>query len=771
MYSPTAPDGVKFEGAWTEMQCLSGGRVHQVVPARPSKNAKCDTFKSFKAMKDGTSEEERCRRCGFPNSEHEAAAQTDKARFDLEVQKVQEAQEVQKVQKYQVVVATVYVRKEPSTTAAPVGFVHEGSVLFGEVTDGWFKLSAHSCERLNFAPNQAYVATEGCFADRPDLGVLLEPLRDGEILESLETRVAEKPALRNTDSLRLRADRACQVLGKEPLLFQVVSEKACLRAEPSIHSPAKQTLKKGEIVKGFPSGSWLRLDGSQEGWVLIEAPGSDANLYLEAEWSKIGVKQAFLEALILEWPGLRIDQKVTYAVEWRQSGTSGAGGHAVSKSRKIHLTGLPTDGNFAMRVLACVTSSAQGVTPLRLNGPWVEATSLPADKRPGRARAGSLDVNLDPMGEVRGECQASKCSAYLAPEDSASYVNDPKSTLCRRCGHSFLEHKKGERDTKMRPAQASKTASAGKQALSSQKGVASFVVQHRAVLLRSKPSVKADKLGIVCRGHVLKGYEMEGWVQLTRESSQQAGAAGKIAWALINGEEVGLGVLLRPLKPGETPKAMEEDSDEEKGVSWRAEDIYTGALEFEVVFKSVSVRRRPRVTAKSVGIVKEGDRIFGYPKDNWLQTSKKYRQKDPGWIRMDGTDLGHGPLLQCTSLKPQMTKCFAEALLITWQQLPVKSALYTLEWMGQDKKTKAVALDKTRLTTGKIQGLAADSTYYVRVIALVMVPGIESSHPKSMCAQICSDWVEAQTGAPVDTVEQTSMTFDPLARIRGRCNS
>ena len=85
----------------------------------------------------------------------------------------------------------------------------------------------------------------------------------------------------------------------------------------------------------------------------------------------------------------------------------------------------------------------------------------------------------------------------------------------------------------------------------------------------------------------------------------QAGAAGKIAWALINGEEargksgksagtentrkssmletdiewsranmnqqwyltwqflvvqVGLGVLLRPLKPGETPKAMEEET-------------------------------------------------------------------------------------------------------------------------------------------------------------------------------------------------------------------
>ena len=59
---------------------------------------------------------------------------------------------------------------------------------------------------------------------------------------------------------------------------------------------------------------------------------------------------------------------------------------------------------------------------------------------------------------------------------------------------------------------------------------ASWVVEHRAVLIRSQPSVKAlgkrrrgalagrrgsvgpqaEKLGIVCKGHVLKGYEMEG---------------------------------------------------------------------------------------------------------------------------------------------------------------------------------------------------------------------------------------------------------------------
>ena len=76
-----------------------------------------------------------------------------------------------------------FLGRESVVSLRQVGFVHEGSVLFGEawwilmgsqfhdvsrvnirdlaelrseVTDGWFKLSAHSCERLNFAPNQVW---------------------------------------------------------------------------------------------------------------------------------------------------------------------------------------------------------------------------------------------------------------------------------------------------------------------------------------------------------------------------------------------------------------------------------------------------------------------------------------------------------------------------------------------------------------------------------------------------------------------------------------
>ncbi|CAJ1411044.1 unnamed protein product [Effrenium voratum] len=756
VYSPAVPAGVTFLGGWTEVKCLSG-----LLGQESSRHGACSQYKVVEGI-DST-EEERCRRCGHPRSEHTDNQAPEEA-SDHQPEPV--APEIEKPlsesdgpeEHFQVAVTTVYARSQPSTTAAPVGFVHKGTLLSGKVKDGWLSMSPECCQRL-LAKTQAFVATEGRFVARHDLGALLVPA--SSTVQESRHRSSDEGAKRSAESLRLRAERACQVLNGEPLDFQVVSEKAVVRETPDSNSGMKSALKKGEIVRGFPSGSWLRLRGDA-GWAPIETLGSGAALYMQAVWSKLHVKQAFMEAMILEWPGLKIDQKVTYAVEWRSP--SGAGGHTVSKLNKIHLTGLPADGSFSMRVLACVTSDAQGVTPLRLNGPWIEAAGLAAADRPG-SRHG--DANLDPLGEVRGECQAAKCSGYLAPEDSASYVNDPKSTLCRRCGHAFLEHKKGEKHGRS----ASVRAQPGvREAPSTLKGyLATYVVEHRAILLRSKPSTKADKLGIVCKGQVLKGYEMEGWLQITRESSAKAGVSGgRIAWALIDGKEVGLGVLLRPLKPGETPQKDRQESDDEK-IAWRAEDIYISSLEFEVMHKTVSVRRRPNVSAKSLGIVKEGDRVFGYPKENWLQTTRKFRQKELGWIRMDGSDMGQGLLLQCTALKPQVAKCFAEALLISWQHLPVKSALYTLEWMSQDRKSTHVALDKTKSNTGKIQGLAADSTYYFRVSVQILVPGMSADKPQSVCAKISSEWGEAQTGLPVDVTEQTSMSFDPLAKIRGKC--
>ncbi|CAE7203036.1 DNAJB8 [Symbiodinium sp. CCMP2592] len=797
VYSARDPLGIKFQGDWKEFLCIqSQTDGEDLTPADPGLD-----LKDSKAA-DLMQEEQRLQsppaKASTVNAVEKSPAQSARSGHESQASSTMsmlwgKTQEVTSGQ-FQVVVATVYIRGEPSVGGIPVGFVHKGTVLSGQVQSGWLCLSADCSRRLKiYSDKKAFVAIEGRFANRPDLGALLQRV-DAETANTANERPEDSDVgnARSIESLRRRAERACQVLNSEPLHFQVISDKASVRATPDVHATTTSALHKGDRIKGYPSGSWLRLarnDSKGEGWVQIESSGADSTLYLEAEWSKVEVKRAFVEAITLEWSGLTIEQKVTYAVEWRPSG-GGAGGHAVSKSSRLHLTGLPADGKFSMRVLACVASDEPKVTPLRLNGPWLEASSLPASRRPGWSSRTS-ESNLDPLGQVRAGCLASKCSGYLAPEDSASYVNDPKATLCRRCGYAFLDHRRGfsgEKTGKSQPRKVNAselpTRTEKESAAQARDGeargearrsfIACWVVEHRAVLIRSQPSVKAEKLGIVCKGHVLKGYEMEGWVKLTRESSIQAGIAdGRVAWVLIDGQEVGLGLLLRPLKPGEKPRnekdTREESDDEKYGVAWRSEDIYTGALEFEVLFKSVSVRRRPRVTSKSLGIITEGNRVWGYAKDNWLQTNRKYRQKEQGWIRIDGTDLGHGQLLQCTMMKPATMKCFAEALLINWQPLPAKSVVYTLEWMAQDKKKINVAVEKTRHCVGKIGALAADSTFYVRVTAHILIPGVDANSPKSVCAKVSSDWVEAQTGSAVDETEEAAMTFDPLAKIRGKC--
>eukprot|EP00931_Biecheleriopsis_adriatica_P021537 TRINITY_DN14065_c0_g1_i2.p1 TRINITY_DN14065_c0_g1~~TRINITY_DN14065_c0_g1_i2.p1 ORF type:complete len:4450 (-),score=994.04 TRINITY_DN14065_c0_g1_i2:41-13390(-) len=771
----TCPTGVKLRGHWSELRCLAPAPDTRVEAWR--KGRLCTEYKAPQEI-DGLEEVHACRRCGRFALEHAEAGRQ-------QVSSTGEAKELEAKVKnttFKVAVAVVYVRSSPSTSGAAVGFAQKGSQLSGEVQNGWLCLSPSCCQQLNLSTLQAFVATEGRFADRPDLGMLLQPLQS-KSLAAPETAVAghrsasEDLQQKNADSLRQRARRACQVLNGHALLFEVVSDKAVVHDLPDGRSALKSALQKGEQVRGYPSGSWLQLSsGSTEGWVQIEN-AAEGVLHLEAAWSKVHVRGAFLEALILEWPGLQLEQKVTYAVEWRvfADGEEKGGGHAVSKANKIHLTGLPPDGHFSMRVLACVTSSQVGVTPLRLNGPWIQAASLPAGQRPGRHRGSSVQSNVDPLGASRGGCQAGKCSGYIAPEDlSAGYVNDPRSALCRRCGFPFLEHRKGgELSRKTAGGDAGSRfitkALSGNQR---SKFPATYIVQHRAVLLRSKPSVQADKLGIVCKGQVLKGYEMEGWLQLTKESSAQAGAqGGKLAWALIDGQEVGLGVLLRPVKPGEKLPSLQEDSDDEtqSSSSWQAEAVYLTAVEFEVIFKSVAIRRRPKVSAKSLGIMKEGERVWGYPKENWLRTVKKYRQKDHGWVCIDGTTLGHGLLLQCTMLKPCAVKCFAEALQISWQHLPVKSAAYKLEWMAKDQKKVHTAVERTKANTGRIQGLEPNSTYFVRVTAFVLMPGLDERSPKSVCAQVVSEWVPGDTGAPVDVTEESNMTFDPLAKLRGKC--
>ncbi|CAE7197185.1 SHE10, partial [Symbiodinium microadriaticum] len=139
-----------------------------------------------------------------------------------------------------------------------VGFVHKGTVLSGQVQSGWLCLSADCSRRLKiYSDKKAFVAIEGRFANRPDLGALLQRV-DADTANTASQRPEDSDVgnARSIESLRRRAERACQVLNSEPLHFQVISDKASVRATPDAHATTSGA-KSASSRKGHPPSAQI----------------------------------------------------------------------------------------------------------------------------------------------------------------------------------------------------------------------------------------------------------------------------------------------------------------------------------------------------------------------------------------------------------------------------------------------------------------------------------------------------------------------------------
>eukprot|EP00439_Symbiodinium_sp_Y106_P030469 s2676_g3.t1 len=175
-----------------------------------------------------------------------------------------------------------------------VGFVHKGTVLSGQVQSGWLCLSADCSRRLKiYSDKKAFVAIEGRFANRPDLGALLQRV-DAETANTASERPEDSDVgnARSIESLRRRAERACQARtsalhkgAPTRVLQHRVTASQRVQLARAYRSDVRPYLP-GDRIKGYPSGSWLRLarnDSKGEGWVQIESSGADSTLYLEAQ--------------------------------------------------------------------------------------------------------------------------------------------------------------------------------------------------------------------------------------------------------------------------------------------------------------------------------------------------------------------------------------------------------------------------------------------------------------------------------------------------------
>mmetsp|Transcript_42728 Transcript_42728/g.99681 ORF Transcript_42728/g.99681 Transcript_42728/m.99681 type:complete len:1322 (+) Transcript_42728:19-3984(+) len=78
-----------------------------------------------------------------------------------------------------------------------------------------------------------------------------------------------------------------------------------------------------------------------------------------------------------------------------------------------------------------------------------------------------------------------------------------------------------------------------------------FEVVVNMVMVRNLPSTQADAVGVVKKGEILEGQPREGWLLLQEKSpmSHEALEQGEGRWILLDGKELGLGLLLRPQIP------------------------------------------------------------------------------------------------------------------------------------------------------------------------------------------------------------------------------
>lgn len=121
----------------------------------------------------------------------------------------------------------------------------------------------------------------------------------------------------------------------EALSYKVVHSKAVLlRAEPSVYSKELGRLQPGEVVKGFPVGSWLLVTyangalPAEGAWVLADGAQLGVGALLTPEWAQMTL-HSIKDGVHAQWPGMK-HSDAFYYLQWEPKyGAEGTDGGAV----------------------------------------------------------------------------------------------------------------------------------------------------------------------------------------------------------------------------------------------------------------------------------------------------------------------------------------------------------------------------------------------------------------------------------------------------------
>jgi len=168
-----------------------------------------------------------------------------------------------------------------------------------------------------------------------------------------------------------------------PLEYEVlVSPGVSVNDFPSAEAPIIGTLRRGEVMYGYPGGVWVRLSdplGANYGrplWALSHGIENRLRPFLLPRWAHLSVRQELsLHTLTVEWPGLQI-AGVTYSVRCHYKGGRGgqgaSGQEELSGEPRVTFPGIPFNVKVKLLVTARVRSAADGSLDIRLSGLWFE---------------------------------------------------------------------------------------------------------------------------------------------------------------------------------------------------------------------------------------------------------------------------------------------------------------------------------------------------------------------------------------------------------------
>lgn len=639
--------------------------------------------------------------------------------------------------------------------------------------------------------------------------------------EAVPDKEKQEKAPMDPEAVRAAAQKASDVLSQllqKPLEYEVREALPCY-SDPDTNSREIRNFSVGQVLQGYPGGGWLKLQPSAgKGWAHI-----GRSLALTCLVPTIRAR--YLEAIDLTWPGfsglLKPGVKVIYIVEWRCR-KSGAAGHTVCQKTHEVVSNMPPgkvlEIHVAVRLRGALAPGVDAAPEVRFAGPWVEAQTLnPKDGEDDE----DAEACLDPFGTARGGCLDCNCYGFFwrpgleeqaDSEEQSERVGlnaDPDTIKCIRCGDPFATHTRAgtpaaERLLDSRPART-------------------FLVAHSRVFVRSKRSTTGDAIGAIKQGTEISGCTEGRWLHLSRESAQAVNAMPKNksdtryvdAWVLMDGSHIGIASdLLVPeeLAPPELrERAQQEEArqkrreevakkSQEKKVTRKGKDaakevkepdsedeadavklkeplqnlmevLYTKAVEYLILKPQLPIHRRPSTSSRTLGQLKRGQIVSGWPQESWLLLAEKGttpKSTTGGWVLVDASCLGLGQQAQAQWPVPRELRPFSEAVVVEWTKFPARHVEYQVEWADESEKDKiTVARSRETMTMARVHELPADSRLIFRLTAKVYTAPPEQGG--EIFTEAVGPWEEAETGATIEKLEEGNLCVDPLANLRGRC--